>query len=148
MISENRWKHILGVARKAKFLAEQLRPSDEKYQEDMFLLGLLHDVGYEFAQTNTQHAKVGGDMLRRTGYRYWQEVALHGENGVVTMSDELFILNLADMTTLPDGISCSMDERIKEIALRYGENSPAHLKTVAMAKKLQNDERYKKIKLG
>lgn len=42
MIIENRWKHILGVARKAKELALKFRPNDEKYAEDMFLLGLVH----------------------------------------------------------------------------------------------------------
>lgn len=50
MITSNRWQHILGVARKAKILAQALRPNDEKYSEDMFLLGMLHDFGYEFTE--------------------------------------------------------------------------------------------------
>ena len=34
MISENRWQHILGVARKAKILADKLKPN-----HIVFLLG-------------------------------------------------------------------------------------------------------------
>ena len=47
MITENRWQHILGVARKAKILAGKLKPDSAQYAEDMFLLGVMHDLGYE-----------------------------------------------------------------------------------------------------
>lgn len=42
MITQNRWQHILGVARKAKMLAEKLKTNDTQYAEDMFLLGIMH----------------------------------------------------------------------------------------------------------
>lgn len=67
MITENRWKHILGVARKAKEFALKMRPKDKKYVEDMFLLGLLHDIGYEFTEGNASHAIIGGEILKRSG---------------------------------------------------------------------------------
>ena len=38
MITENRWLHILGVARQAKRLAEKMRPNDVLFAEDMFLV--------------------------------------------------------------------------------------------------------------
>jgi hypothetical protein len=120
-----------------------LKPGDKQFCEDMFLLGMLHDFGYEFADIGYQHAMVGGEILKRSGYRYWQEVAEHGSETVENMTDELFILNLADMLTLPDGKSCGINERIAEIAQRYGGDSAAYRKSVKVAEKIRKDRRYK-----
>lgn len=146
MITENRWKHILGVARKAKEFASKLRPNDEKYAEDMFLLGLLHDIGYEFMESNASHASIGGEILKRSGYQYWQEVALHGNEKVENMSDELFILNSADMMTGPNGEDFTFTERLEEIARRFGKESAASQKCLTEVEKLKKDIRYDKIK--
>ncbi|MBQ7660005.1 MAG: HD domain-containing protein [Alphaproteobacteria bacterium] len=145
MISENRWQHILGVARKAKKFALKFKPNDDKFAEDMFLLGMLHDMGYEFNQSNASHAAVGGEILKRNDYRYWQEVALHGDETIENMSDELFILNCADMSTGPKGEDFSFDERLAEIASRFGKDSRAHKKCVVEVQKLKADARYSKI---
>ena len=146
MISENRWKHILGVARKAKMLAEKLKTNDTQYAEDMFLLGIMHDLGYEFMESNASHAAVGGEILKRSGYQYWQEVALHGDETVGDMTDELFILNCADMSTGPNGEDFTFDERLKEIAQRFGEDADAYKKCVIEVEKLKSDKRYEKIR--
>jgi HD superfamily phosphodiesterase len=146
MITENRWKHILGVARKAEMLALKLKPSDTKYAEDMFLLGVMHDLGYEFNQSNASHAYVGGEILKRSGYQYWQSVALHGDETVENMSDELFILNSADMMTGPSGEDFTFEERLQEIASRFGKDSHAYQKCVIEVQKLKADARYSKIR--
>ena len=145
MITENRWKHILGVARKAKELALKLHSNDEKYAEDMFLLGLLHDVGYEFMESNASHAVIGGEILKRSGYKYWQEVTYHGNEMAEDMSDELFILNTADMTTGPNGENFTFEERLEEITQRFGNESSAYKKCVIEVQKLKTDARYSKI---
>ncbi len=145
MITENRWLHILGVARKAKEFASKMRPDDEHYAEDMFLLGLLHDLGYEFAETGQDHALIGGKILKRSGYRYWQEVAGHGKPEAADMTDELFILNCADMSVRADGKNCTMSERLKDIASRYGIASPAYRKTVSEINRLLSDPRWAKL---
>ena len=145
MISENRWQHILGVARKAKMLAEKLKTNDTQYAEDMFLLGIMHDLGYEFMESNASHAAVGGEILKRNNYRYWQEVSLHGDETVENMSDELFILNCADMSTGPNGEDFTFDERLKEIAQRFGEDADAYKKCIVEVQKLKADARYSKI---
>lgn len=142
MITESRWKHILGVARKAKALAEKMRPNDNCFAQDMFLLGMLHDFGYEFSETGKDHAVTGGKILKRQGYKYWQEVAAHGHPDAVPATDELFILNCADMMTNAGGEECTMEERISDIAKRYGRASPAYEKSVFAAKQLQSDARY------
>ena len=118
MITENRWKHILGVARKAKEFALKMRPKDKKYVEDMFLLGLLHDIGYEFTEGNASHAIIGSEI-----YQYWREVAKHGDETVANMSDELFILHSADMMTGPGGKEFAFVERLEEIAKRFLEKN-------------------------
>lgn len=146
MITQNRWQHILGVARKAKMLAEKLKTDDTQYAEDMFLLGIMHDLGYEFMESNASHAAVGGEILKRSGYQYWQEVSLHGDETVENMSDELFILNCADMMTGPKGEDFTFDERLKEIAQRFGEDADAYKKCVIEVEKLKSDKRYEKIR--
>lgn len=146
MITQNRWQHILGVARKAKMLAEKLKTNDTQYAEDMFLLGIMHDLGYEFMESNASHAAVGGEILKRNNYRYWQEVALHGDETVDDMTDELFILNCADMSTGPNGEDFTFDERLKEIAQRFGEDADAYKKCVIEVEKLKSDKRYEKIR--
>ena len=145
MITESRWKHILGVARKAEKLAHKFKINDAKFAEDMFLLGVLHDFGYEFMEKNAGHAVVGGEILARNQYRYWQEVALHGDETVENMSDELFLLNCADMMTGPSGENFTFDERLAEIATRFGKDSEPYKKCVIEVTKLKADERYVKI---
>lgn len=147
MITENRWQHILGVARKSYEFALKMRPHDEKYAEDMFLLGLLHDLGYEFTETGKGHALIGGEILKRSGYKYWEEVAGHGYSENAVMTDELFILNCADMSVGSDGRNCTMSERLEDISVRYGKNSYAYIKATLEIEKLQSDDRYLKLKL-
>lgn len=145
MISESRWRHILGVARKAKILADKLKPNNVQYAEDMFLLGIMHDLGYEFIESNASHAYVGGEILKRNNYQFWSEVSLHGDETVKNMSDELFILNCADMSTGPNGENFTFDERLEEIASRFGKDADAYKKCVVEVEKLRADKRYEKI---
>ena len=60
-------------------MAKKLHSNNEKYAEDMFLLGVMHDLGYEFVENNISHAAIGGEILNRSGYKYWKEVSLHGD---------------------------------------------------------------------
>lgn len=146
MITSVRWQHILGVARRAKALAEKFRPDDEAFAQDMFLLGMLHDLGYEFAREPGEHPKVGAEILKRQGYRYWREVENHGNVDIDEVSDALFILSCADMTIGPGGESFTMRERIENMAKRYGRDSRAHKKAIIAAERLQADPRYRYFK--
>lgn len=145
MITESRWQHILGVARKAKEIAEIMRPNDTKFAEDMFLLGMLHDFGYEFCELGPDHGPIGGEILRRSGYKYWREVAEHSIPEAFSFSDEIFIINCADMIVGPNGEKMTMEERIADIVKRYGKDSPGVEKAKKMAELLQKDERYRCI---
>lgn len=145
MITSSRWQHILGVARKCKEFALKFKPENSKFAEDMFLLGIMHDLGYEFIESNASHAAIGGEILKRSGYQYWQEVTQHGDETVDDMTDELFILNCADMSTGPNGEDFTFDERLKEIAQRFGKDADAYKKCVVEVEKLRADKRYEKI---
>ena len=138
MIDTSRSNHILGVARKAKALALKLKPNNEKYAEDMFLLGILHDIGYEFTKNNASHSHVGGEILKRANYNYWREVSLHGDESIENMSDELFLLNYADMTTDPNGNSVTMEMRLEDIGLRYGKTSKQYIKALNLVQLLKD----------
>ena len=146
MITESRWQHILGVARKTKQLALKLKPENTQYAEDMFILGIMHDLGYEFTESNNTHASTAGEILKRSGYQYWQEISLHGNETINNMSDELFILNSADMMTGPNGQDFTFDERLEEIASRFGNDSTVYKNCALIVQKLTSDTRYKKIK--
>lgn len=106
--------------------AGKLKSDDNKFAEDMFLLGIMHDLGYEFIESNASHAAIGGEIPKRSGYKYWKEVTLHGDETVKNMSDELFILNCADMSTGPNGENFTFDERLDEIASRFGKDANAY----------------------
>ena len=145
MINSNRWQHILGVARKAKILADRLKPNDEPYSEDMFLLGLLHDFGYEFTENGEKHAIIAGQILERSGYKYWQDVVNHSDKATDNMSDETFILNCADLSVSLDGKDITMAERVADIGRRHGKDSTQYLIAIEKLQKLQADTRFSKI---
>ena len=71
---------------------------------------------------------------------------MHGDETVDIMTDELFILNCADMMTGPNGENFTFDERLDEIASRFGKDSNAYRKCVIEADKLKADIRYNKLK--
>ena len=66
MISNDRLNHIISVARLMEKYCRDNNFSDE-YAQEMFLLGYLHDVGYEFGE-HINHGKVGGDLLQKMNY--------------------------------------------------------------------------------
>lgn len=116
-LEPQRVRHMAGVARTAASLAPEFGLSPT----DMYVLGLLHDVGYAFSPAD--HAHAGGLALRAAGYRYWEQVYHHGDPSAPSDSRELALLNLADITTSPTGEPCTVDERLADIARRYGEES-------------------------
>ncbi len=108
----------------------------------MFLLGVMHDIGYEFVEHVADHAYVGGEILKQSNYQYWQEISQHGNIAVENMSDELFILNCADMTTGPNGEDFTFEERIEEIANCCEYSSMPHKKCITEVKRLKKDKRF------
>lgn len=124
MITNDRLNHILAVARLMKNRCIE-QNKDDSYTKDMFTLGLLHDIGYEFGE-NFNHSEVGGDMLKNQGYKYYNEIKFHGDPNANYSSPELDLLNFADMHTNGKGEYVSFEERLVDIASRRGKDSEAY----------------------
>lgn len=135
-VSKDRALHALSVAKKMKELAEDIRPGDLEFAQDMFSLGILHDIGYEYSSVQTEHSEIGGSLLRRQGYKYWQEVYYHGRSDSLYTSLPLKLLNTADLHTDGKGNIVTVQERLNDVKERYGEESFQYLDFFALAKNL------------
>lgn len=93
---------------------------DKSFAEEMFITGLLHDVGYAFADAKT-HGVAGGKVLERCGFKYSDAVSRHGSGASSSLAEA--IINLADMTTSKSGEEVSMEARLSEIEKRFGDDS-------------------------
>ena len=133
-ISRDRILHSLTVANQMKEKAEELGWDEKKVQE-MFVLGINHDIGYQFGD-NANHNMIGGLILKEMGFKYYKEVMFHGVNGPEYKSKELDLLNWADMRTDGKGKRVTFEERLQDIANRRGKNSSAYIESEKMCKSL------------
>jgi hypothetical protein len=102
-------------------IAKTIFGKTEDQARALYILGLLHDVGYAFDPTD--HAHAGGRVLIGLGVAA-DAVYDHGDPNVGFMDDELLIVNAADMTTSPTGAPMRMEDRLRDIGERYGVDSP------------------------
>ena len=121
-MDDDRIKHSLAVAKKMVEIASNIGLSNEKIG-DCFLIGLNHDIGYEFAENKLDHNKIGGEILKRTGFKYWKEIYYHGMITDEYNSLYLNILNQADMQIDKYGNDVGYEKRLEEIKKRYGDVS-------------------------
>ena len=138
MIPESRLKHSYSVGKKMEELAIS-RGWSQEVQQDLYTLGLNHDIGYEFMKEGENHAYIGGEILRRSGYQYWREVYYHAGLQDEYESDYLDILMWADMQIDKDGNDVGFDERLEDIKSRYYYNHPeVYEKCVQMVEHVRN----------
>lgn len=126
-MDEDRLKHSLAVARKMVEIAKELNLSEEE-KKVCFLIGYNHDVGYEYTQNGVNHNKIGGELLKSSGFQYWKEIYYHGELTTEYDSIYLKILNQADMQIDKYGKDVGYDKRLEDIESRYGEESKVYRK--------------------
>src|SRR5574344_2015919 len=91
----DRLNHSLAVARKMIEIGKEKELTEENLKE-LFVLGFLHDIGYEFGN-NSNHNLIGSNILKNDGYKYWKEIYYHGKIQKTYKSVYLDILNSADM---------------------------------------------------
>ena len=124
-ISENRLKHILSVSRKAYQIAKS-RGYTEEFAQKCFMLGWIHDIGYEFSETQSDHPQKSAELLELVSDEASKRaISEHGQL-TKTISPEYTILTCADMLTDSKGRSVSAEERLKDIAERYGRDSDVY----------------------
>lgn len=134
-MDEDRIKHSFAVARKMKQIAIDLGLNDEEIN-DCFVIGFIHDIGYEFVTNKMEHNKIGGEILKRNNFKYWKEIYYHGETEIEYESLYLDILNQADMQIDKYGNDVGYDKRLEDIKSRYGETSIVYEKCVQLIKKI------------
>lgn len=121
-ITEDKLHHILGVARRCYELALE-KGYNEDYARRLFLLGWLHDIGYEFSETPEEHGKVANDMISSYVKNGIYAVRNHGNANLDYTGLDLDLLNIADLTVDNKGNKCTVEERLEYIKNKYGENS-------------------------
>ena len=118
-LEKDRLLHMGKAGERAAEIALSLT-GDESFAEEMFIAGLLHDVGYAFADAKT-HGAAGGKVLERCGFKYAGAVSRHGSGASSSLAEA--IINLADMTTSKTGEQVSVEKRLSEIENRFGAES-------------------------
>lgn len=135
----DRIKHSLAVANKMIEIGKQ-KGLNEKQLQELFVLGYNHDVGYRFSTDKSKHNVIGGEMLRSTNYKYWQEVYNHGNPNTEYTSMYLDILNQADMQIDKSGNEVTYDERLEDIKQRYEINSIQYTNSKKIIDKCRMEE--------
>ena len=135
----DRMKHSLAVARKMVEIGNKLELNKEQLHE-LFILGFNHDIGYEFG-TNESHNIIGGNMLKNSGYKYWQEVYYHGNPEAGYNSLYLDILIEADMKINKYGEDVGYEKRLEDIRNRYGSDAVQYNDALKIIDYLENRRR-------
>jgi predicted hydrolase (HD superfamily) len=132
-IGEDRLKHILAVARRCYEIAKY-RGFNETFCRKMFVIGFLHDIGYEFSESNSEHSDVGYELLKDiiSDEKILLAIKKHGKV-VEEQSKELNILNCADMTVDSKGNVVDVLGRLKDIRDRYNEHPEVYLTAIGVA---------------
>ena len=135
-ITENKLNHMLGVARKCYKLALEKEYSEDEARK-LFIIGYLHDIGYEFTDNSEEHAEIGYTIVKNAFGKDVIEIKEHGNPDMGLNNDYLNILNIADLTVNSFGKECSIYDRLSEIELKYGKDNKQYTNTVKLAKRLK-----------
>lgn len=135
-MDNDRLKHSYAVAKRMMEIAKEYNLSEEDIK-NCFLIGLNHDIGYEFATNGIDHNKIGGQLLKDNRFKYWQEVYYHGDIDCTYDSIFLDILNKADMQIDKYGNDVGYDKRLEDIKDRYGKDSITYKNCVILIESLK-----------
>ena len=139
-MDKDRILHSYGVANKMVEIGKLLK-LDNNLLDDLFIIGINHDIGCEFDKNN--HAVVGGNKLKEVGFKYYKEVYYHGRIQDEYNSLYLDILNMADMMIDKYGNDVGYDKRLKDIESRYGNDNAIYKRCLELVDYLRN--KYKEI---
>ena len=77
IMDKDRLIHSYNVGKKMMEIGKKYNLTNDELEE-LFILGLNHDIGYEFGE-GSNHNKTGGEILKKSNYKYYKEVYYHGE---------------------------------------------------------------------
>ena len=134
-MDNDRLKHSIAVARKMVEISK-LNGMSEEDVEICFIIGYNHDIGYEYTKNGINHNKIGGKILKKMGFKYWQDIYYHGIVDTKYRSKYLDILNQADMQIDKYGNDVGYIKRLEDIKNRYGEQSSIYMNCEELINKL------------
>ena len=140
-MDNDRLKHSISVARKMVEIGKNYNLKEEELNK-LFLLGYLHDIGYEFNDKTLEHNKLGGNILKENNYPFYNEVYYHGEITDEYSSLYLDILNSADMQIDKYGNDVGYEKRLNDIKERYGSSSLIYNKCKKLVNILKDKKDY------
>ena len=115
-------------------VAEYMYRNSNKKRDEMYILGLLHDIGKIHGFDN--HELLGGKITKDIGFIYSEEIKYHGIVQSDYSSYELDLLNAADLSIDSEGNEVGYIKRIEDIKTRYGEKSTQYIDAVLLSKEL------------
>ena len=125
-MDKDRLMHSYNVGLKMIEIGKEYNLSDSDL-DSLFVLGLVHDIGYQFSKDTSKHGEVGANILKEQNYKYYKEVYYHGIIEEEYSSLFLDILNMADMQIDKYGNDVGYEKRLEDIKNRYGENSITYI---------------------
>ena len=143
MIDSDRLMHSYAVAKKMVEIGKNKNLNEDELK-DLFTIGFNHDIGYEYTVNGENHNKVGGEILKKSGFKYWKEVYYHGMLTNEYSSLYLDILNCADMQIDKKGNDVWFEKRLNDIESRYGKDSIVLQRCVKMVEYFKSKDLIKK----
>lgn len=134
---ESRYRHCYSVGKKMYQYGKEKLGMTEKKALNMFVLGNLHDIGYEFNPDSIEHAKVIGSALFAS-YSYSDAIRDHStlvDDEYLTL--ELKLLYFGDATVDGNGNWVTYQERLDDLIARHGADSKVVSDTREIIAKLQ-----------
>ena len=132
---ENRYKHCFSVGKVMYEYSKNILKWPEKKAIEMFILGNMHDIGYELDPDPFKHEIIIADNINDS-YKYYNEIKYHSELQNIYESEELDLLYFADMVVDGYGNICTFEERLLDLKNRHGENSKIYIESEKIAKYL------------
>ena len=121
--------HALGVARACYIIAREQFGMSVEQAKKAFILGWIHDIGYEFAPTSFEHADAGADVAEIIGFEYADEIRAHERIQDSFPSDMLDILYMADLLADGAGKFVCAQKRLEDIKTRHPESDGVYKET-------------------
>lgn len=133
---ENRFRHCHNVGLKMYQYAKIKLNWEESRCQDMYMLGTLHDIGYELNPDPFLHDVALYNVIGSSGYKYAEEIRNHSIYQDTYDTPEMRLLYFADMTVDGAGNWCTVAERLEDIELRHGKDSEVYAESQKIADKL------------
>lgn len=140
MITDNKLKHSLQVAVVCREFAKSLGLDDDKV-DACFVMGFLHDIGYQDCSTTEEHPKLGKCMID-SFLKYSEDcTSAIGNHGRIFDDLSVFdlVLNYADLSVNSEGTKVNHLDRLSDIKQRYGADSRQYLNAQKMLECINNE---------